>query len=330
MKKIINAADQVVEQMVEGLAKSHPDLVERVPDTRVLARVDKRPGKVGLVSGGGSGHEPAHAGYVGNGMLSAAVCGDVFTSPTPDQIHAGIKAADQGKGVLLIVKNYTGDVMNFDMAKELAEMDDIQVEQIIVNDDIAVEDSTFTTGRRGVAGTVLVHKIVGAAAEAGASLEELKALGEKVTASIKTIGVALSPCTVPEVGHPGFELGPDEIELGIGIHGEPGFSREKIMPSQDLAKQLLERIDNEHHFAAGDKLVVLVNGMGATPLMEQYVFANDVHEWLGAKGTSVEKTLVGDYMTSLEMAGVSLTVLKLADEKWLDMLNYPVRTIAWN
>lgn len=329
MKKIINGTDQVVEQMVEGLAKSHPDLIERIPDTRVLARIDKRPGKVGLVSGGGSGHEPAHAGYVGQGMLSAAVCGDVFTSPTPDQIYEGIKAADQGKGVLLIVKNYTGDVMNFDMAKELAEGDDIKVDQVIVDDDIAVEDSTFTTGRRGVAGTVLVHKIVGAAAEAGASLSELKALGEKVIRSIKTIGVALSPCTVPEVGHPGFELGADEIELGIGIHGEPGFSREKIMPSHDLAKQLLARIDKEHQFASGDKVVVLVNGMGATPLMEQYIFSNDVHELLGEKGVTIQKTIVGDYMTSLEMAGLSLTVLKLEDEKWLELLDFPVQTIAW-
>ncbi|MHC5280817.1 dihydroxyacetone kinase subunit DhaK [Listeria kieliensis] len=329
MKKIINGTDQVVEQMVEGLAKSHPELIERIPDTRVLARIDKRPGKVGLVSGGGSGHEPAHAGYVGQGMLSAAVCGDVFTSPTPDQIYEGIKAADQGKGVLLIVKNYTGDVMNFDMAKELAEGDDIKVDQVIVDDDIAVEDSTFTTGRRGVAGTVLVHKIVGAAAEAGASLSELKALGEKVIRSIKTIGVALSPCTVPEVGHPGFELGADEIELGIGIHGEPGFSREKIMPSYDLAKQLLARIDKEHQFASGDKVVVLVNGMGATPLMEQYIFSNDVHELLGEKGVTIQKTIVGDYMTSLEMAGLSLTVLKLEDEKWLELLDFPVQTIAW-
>ncbi|MBC1522263.1 dihydroxyacetone kinase subunit DhaK [Listeria aquatica] len=329
MKKIINGTDQVVEQMVEGLAKSHPELIERIPDTRVLARIDKRPGKVGLVSGGGSGHEPAHAGYVGQGMLSAAVCGDVFTSPTPDQIYEGIKAADQGKGVLLIVKNYTGDVMNFDMAKELAEGDDIEVDQVIVDDDIAVQDSTFTTGRRGVAGTVLVHKIVGAAAEAGASLSELKALGEKVISSIKTIGVALSPCTVPEVGHPGFELGADEIELGIGIHGEPGFSREKNMSSHDLAKQLLDRIDKEHQFASGDKVVVLVNGMGATPLMEQYIFSNDVHEWLGEKGVNIQKTIVGDYMTSLEMAGLSLTVLKLKDEKWLELLNFPVQTIAW-
>ncbi|EHS0756676.1 dihydroxyacetone kinase subunit DhaK [Listeria monocytogenes] len=282
MKKILNGTDQVVEQMVEGLVKSHADVVHRVEGTRVIARNDKRPGKVGLVSGGGSGHEPAHAGYVGRGMLSAAVCGDVFTSPTPDQIYEGIKAADQGAGVLLIVKNYTGDVMNFEMA-----------------------------------------------AEAGASLDELKALGEKVIASVKTLGVALSPCTVPEVGHPGFELGDDEIELGIGIHGEPGFTREKIMPSASLAKQLYERISNESKLLAGDKVVVLVNGMGATPLMEQYVFANDVHELLKNAGVQVAKTLVGDYMTSLEMAGLSLTILKLEDEKWVDMLKLPVDTIAW-
>lgn len=329
MKKILNGTDQVVEQMVEGLVKSHADVVHRVEGTRVIARNNKRPGKVGLVSGGGSGHEPAHAGYVGRGMLSAAVCGDVFTSPTPDQIYEGIKAADQGAGVLLIVKNYTGDVMNFEMAADLADADDIKVEQIVVDDDIAVEDSTFTTGRRGVAGTVLVHKIIGAAAEAGASLDELKALGEKVIASVKTLGVALTPCTVPEVGHPGFELGDDEIELGIGIHGEPGFTREKIMPSASLAKQLYERISNESKFLPGDKVVVLVNGMGATPLMEQYVFANDVHELLKNAGVQVEKTLVGDYMTSLEMAGLSLTILKLEDEKWVDMLKLPVDTIAW-
>lgn len=219
--------------------------------------------------------------------------------------------------------------MNFEMAADLADADDIKVEQIVVDDDIAVEDSTFTTGRRGVAGTVLVHKIIGAAAEAGASLDELKALGEKVIASVKTLGVALTPCTVPEVGHPGFELGDDEIELGIGIHGEPGFTREKIMPSASLAKQLYERISNESKLLPGDKVVVLVNGMGATPLMEQYVFANDVHELLKNAGVQVEKTLVGDYMTSLEMAGLSLTILKLEDEKWVDMLKLPVDTIAW-
>lgn len=329
MKKIINGTEEVVEQMIEGLAKSHPDLIHRIEGTRVLARNEARPGKVGLVSGGGSGHEPAHAGYVGKGMLSAAVCGDVFTSPTPDQIYEAIKASDQGKGVLLIVKNYTGDVMNFDMAADLADADDIKVAQVIVDDDIAVEDSTFTTGRRGVAGTVLVHKILGAAAEAGVALEDLEALGKKLVSAIKTLGVALSPCTVPEVGHPGFELKDDEIELGIGIHGEPGFKREKVMPSKELAKQLYFQLQKEHQLKADDKVVILVNGMGATPLMEQYIFANDVHELLADAHVEVAETLVGDYMTSLDMAGISLTILKLEDEKWLDMIHLPVATIAW-
>lgn len=329
MKKIINETDQVVEQMIEGLAKSHSDLIHRIEGTRVLARNDTRPNKVGIVSGGGSGHEPTHAGYVGKGMLSAAVCGDVFTSPTPDQIYEAIKASNQGKGVLLVVKNYTGDVMNFDMAKDLAEDDDIPVAQIIVDDDIAVEDSTFTTGRRGVAGTILVHKILGAAAEAGASLTELEALGKKLIPQIKTLGVALSPCTVPEVGHPGFELKDDEIEFGIGIHGEPGFKREKIMPSSEIAKQLVAQLQKEHGLVANDKVIVLVNGMGATPLMEQYIFANDVHKLLKASNIEVAETFVGDYMTSLDMAGISLTFLKLVDEKWLDMIHLPVATIAW-
>ncbi|MBC2195847.1 dihydroxyacetone kinase subunit DhaK [Listeria booriae] len=331
MKKILNEVDQAVEQMVEGLVKTHSDLVYRVEGTRVIARNDKRPGKVGLVSGGGSGHEPAHAGYVGKGMLSAAVCGDVFTSPTPDQILEGIKAADQGKGVLLIVKNYTGDVMNFEMAAELAEAEDIRVASVLVNDDIAVEDSSFTTGRRGVAGTVFVHKIVGAAAEAGAgaSLEELQALGEKVVASVKTIGAALSAGTVPEVGHRGFELPEDEIEVGVGIHGEPGSSREKVMTSHELANLLFARINAELILGTEDKIVVLVNGMGATPLMEQYIFANDVHQVIATHGIPIAKTIVGDFMTSLDMNGISLTILKLTDEKWLDMVNYPVVTSAW-
>ncbi|WP_163651792.1 dihydroxyacetone kinase subunit DhaK [Listeria sp. PSOL-1] len=330
MKKIINQPEQVVEQMLEGLTKAHPKLVKRIPDTRVIVRTDQSAGKVGLVSGGGSGHEPAHAGYVGTGMLSAAVCGDVFTSPTPDQIYEGIKAADQGKGVLLIVKNYTGDVMNFKMAKDLALADGISIEQIIVDDDIAVKDSDFTIGRRGVAGTILIHKIVGAAAENGANLSELKTLGEKIIKNIRTLGVALSPCTVPEVGHPGFKLSDDEIELGIGIHGESGFSREKLLPSSELAKQLFEKINTELSLKENDDVVLLVNGMGATPLMEQYIFTNDMHQLFKNLSINVQKTLVGNFMTSLEMAGISLTVLKLAEMPWLDMLNLEVTTIAWS
>lgn len=227
LKKIMNDPSNIVEEMLEGLVKSYPELVHRVESSRVVAKNQKAE-QVGLVSGGGSGHEPSHAGFVGEGMLSAAVLGDVFTSPTPDQIQTAIKEADSGKGVLLIVKNYTGDALNFDMAKELAAMDDIEVESVIVDDDIAVENSTYTAGKRGVAGTVLVHKIVGDAARNGASLAELKELGEKVVQATKTIGLALRAATVPEVGKPGFELGEDEIEYGVGIHGEPGYRREKM------------------------------------------------------------------------------------------------------
>ena len=227
MKKIMNNPSTIVEEMLSGLVISYPEMIHQVADSRVVAKNDQVE-QVGLVSGGGSGHEPAHAGFVGAGMLSAAVLGDVFTSPTPDQIQIAIKEADQGKGVLLIIKNYTGDVLNFDMAKEMAAMEGIEVESVVVDDDIAVENSTYTAGKRGVAGTVLVHKILGDAARKGASLQELKELGDRLVPAIKTIGVALRAATVPEVGKPGFELAEDEIEYGVGIHGEPGYRREKL------------------------------------------------------------------------------------------------------
>ncbi|MFW7392890.1 dihydroxyacetone kinase subunit DhaK, partial [Vagococcus fluvialis] len=232
MKKIINQPEEILNQMLDGLSYAYSDLVERVPETDVIARKDRNEGKVGLVSGGGSGHEPSHAGFVGKGMLSAAVCGEVFTSPTPDQVLEGIKAADTGAGVMLIIKNYSGDVMNFEMAKDMAEMEGIEVETIIVDDDIAVEDSTFTAGRRGVAGTVLVHKILGAYADQGKSLAEVKAAADKLVPNIKTIGVALTGATVPAVGKPGFVLADDEIEYGVGIHGEPGYRKEKLQTSK--------------------------------------------------------------------------------------------------
>lgn len=252
MKKIINNPSDVVEEMVTGLSRMYPQYVERIPGTTALVRSDKESmkGKVGLVSGGGSGHEPAHAGYVGAGMLTAAVCGQVFTSPTPDQIYEAIKAADQGKGVFLIVKNYSGDVMNFDMAKDLAAMDDIEVRSIVVDDDIAVENSLYTQGRRGVAGTVFMHKILGAAADQGASLDEIEQLAKAVLPHINTIGVALSAATVPEVGKPGFVLADDEIEYGVGIHSEPGYRREKDQaiqrsgqrtPQQDRCQLAIDR-----------------------------------------------------------------------------------------
>ena len=326
MKKIMNDPGQIVEEMLQGLVKSYSEVVTRVADSRVVARAEMTP-QVGLVSGGGSGHEPAHAGFVGDGMLSAAVLGDVFTSPTPDQIQTAIQTADQGQGVLLIVKNYTGDILNFEMAKELAEMEDIAVELVVVDDDIAVENSTYTAGKRGVAGTVLVHKILGDAARQGASLSELKALGESVVAATKTIGVALRAATVPEVGKPGFELAEDEVEFGVGIHGEPGYRREKMQTSHDLAVELVDKL-----LAAYEELPasigVLVNGMGGTPLMEQLVFMNDVLDLLAEKDVNVTFHKVGNYMTSIDMQGLSLTFIAL-ETAWQKALASKVTTISW-
>lgn len=331
MKKIMNDPQNIVPEMVAGLVQAYPQYVERLPKTEALVRHDKASmeNKVGVISGGGSGHEPTHAGFVGAGMLSAAVAGQVFTSPTPDQIYAAIKAADHGKGVFMVIKNYSGDVMNFDMAKDMADLDDIQVKSIVVDDDIAVENSTYTQGRRGVAGTIFMHKIIGAAADQGASLDELEALAKKVLPNIKTIAVALSGATVPEVGKPGFDLADDEIEYGVGIHGEPGYRKEKLQPSKALVTELLGRLKAEFKYQAGDHFAVLINGMGATPLMEQYVFTHDVLDQLAAEKITVDFTKVGNYMTSLDMAGISLTLFKLADDAWLKGLQYPVDTIAW-
>lgn len=328
MKKIINRPENILDEMLEGLTYAYSDIVERVKDTNVIRRKIGNEGKVGLVSGGGSGHEPAHAGFVGQGMLSAAACGEIFTSPTPDQVLAAIKAADGGAGVMLIIKNYSGDVMNFEMAKELAEMEDIHVEEIIVDDDIAVEDSTYTAGRRGVAGTIMVHKILGAYADQGMSLKELKDVADRLVPNIKTIGVALSGATVPAVGYPGFVLDDDEIEFGVGIHGEPGYRKEKLLPSKGLAKELVERLKNEFNWKTGDQYGVLVNGLGSTPLMEQYIFINDVKDLLSNDGLSINYKKVGDVMTAIDMSGLSLTLIRLEDE-WLEQLNYPVTTIAW-
>lgn len=329
MKKIMNNPSAVVDEMVKGMVYAYDGLIDRIPETTVIHRKHAQNGKVGLVSGGGSGHEPSHAGFVGQGMLSAAVCGEVFTSPTPDQIFEAIKASDEGKGVFLIIKNYSGDVMNFEMAKDLADVEDIEVDFVVVDDDIAVEDSTYTAGKRGIAGTVLVHKILGAAAEEGASLSDIKALADKLVPAIKSIGVALSPATSPEVGKPGFELADDEIEFGVGIHGEPGYRREKLQPSKDLASELVTKLKKEFQWASGDEYALLVNGMGATPLMEQFVFTNDVHQLLEAEGLNIRFKKVGDYMTSIDMAGLSLTLVKIEDPKWVEYLNAPVNTIAW-
>lgn len=331
MKKIINDPANVVDEMLDGLVRGYPQYVERIEGTGAIVRSDRASmqGKVGLVSGGGSGHEPAHPGYVGKGMLSGAVAGQVFTSPTPDQIYAAIKAVNTGNGVFLIVKNYSGDVMNFDMAKDMAELDDIPVKSIVVDDDIAVKDSLYTQGRRGVAGTVLMHKVLGAAADQGATLDEIDALAQKVLPNIKTIAVALSAATVPEVGKPGFELADDEIEYGVGIHSEPGYRREKLQSSHDLVTELVGKLDDEQHLSPDKQYGVLVNGMGATPLMEQYIFTHDLLNNLADRNIKPVFTKVGNYMTSIDMAGISLTIFELADPQWLDYLNYPVETIAW-
>ena len=328
MKKIINQPEEILNQMLEGLTYAYDGLIERVEGTDVIVRKDRQEGKVGLVSGGGSGHEPSHAGFVGKGMLSAAVCGEVFTSPTPDQVFEGIKAADTGAGVLLIIKNYSGDVMNFEMAKEMAEMEDITVETIIVDDDIAVEDSTYTAGRRGVAGTVLVHKILGAYADQGKTLQEVKEMADKLVPNIKTIGVALTGATVPAVGKPGFVLEDDEIEFGVGIHGEPGYRKEKLQPSKELALELVEKLKAEFKWVKGESYGILVNGLGSTPLMEELVFMNDVKELVEKEGLVIEFKKVGDLMTSLDMVGLSLTMIKL-EEEWKAQLEYPVTTVAW-
>lgn len=313
MKKFINRPEDVENEMLEGIAKMHPEYVKRLDGLDVIVRASKKEGKVALVSGGGSGHEPAHAGYVGYGMLDAAVPGPVFTSPTPDQIYEAIKAVDSGKGVLLVIKNYTGDVMNFDMAAEMASMEGIQVEQVIVNDDVAVKDSLYTTGRRGVAGTVFVHKIAGAAAEEGKSLQEVKEIANKVIANVRTMGVAIAPCTVPAAGKPGFEINDDEMEVGIGIHGEPGTHKEKLTPVDDIVAHLSDKILQDIDFE-GSEVAVMINDSGATPLMELYIAGNKLSDILKEKGIKVYKNFVGHYMTSIEMTGFSITLLKLDDE----------------
>lgn len=327
MKKIINNPDNVVEEMLNGMVASHPEYLERLEGFDVVTRKNKKSDKVTLVSGGGSGHEPAHGGFVGKGMLDAAVAGAVFTSPTPDQVYEAIKAVDNGKGVLLVIKNYSGDVMNFDMAAEMAEADGIKVEKVVTNDDVAVENSTWTIGRRGIAGTIFVHKIAGAKAEAGSSLEDVKAVAEKVIANSRSMGMALSPCTVPAAGKPSFTLADDEMEIGMGIHGEPGTHRESITTADEITQQLLDKIFAENIYNKGDEVAVLINGLGATPLMELYVVSGKVQAILQEKGIKTVKTYVGNYMTSLEMAGCSISLLKL-DAELKELLAAPADTPA--
>ena len=309
MKKIINSVEQVENEMVLGMAKAYPQYVRKLDCGNVVVRANRKEGKVALISG----HEPAHGGYVGEGMLDAAVSGAVFTSPTPDQIYEGIKAVATDQGVLMVIKNYTGDVMNFEMAGEMAQMEGIKVAQVVVNDDVAVKDSLYTVGRRGVAGTVFVHKIAGAKAETGASLEEVQAVAQKVIDNVRTMGMAIRPCTVPAAGQPGFELNDDEMEVGIGIHGEPGTHREPLKKADEIVDLLLEKILADLDYS-GKEVAVMINGSGATPLMELFIVNNRVSDVLAEKGVKVYKTLVGEYMTSIEMEGFSISLLRLDDE----------------
>ena len=328
MKKLINQVDHIVSEMLDGMTAAFPQYVKRLEGFEVLVRAGGPSAKVALVSGGGSGHEPSHGGYVGKGMLDGAVAGAVFTSPTPDQVFEAVKAVNGGKGVLLVIKNYTGDVMNFEMAADMARDEGIEVEQVIVADDVAVENSTWTTGRRGIAGTVFVHKIAGAAAEAGLGLADVKRVAEKVIANVRSMGMAVNACTVPAAGKPSFELADDEVEIGIGIHGEPGTHREKISSVNDIADKLLDKIFAEGIYASGDEVAVMVNGMGGTPLMELFVANKHVKAVLDSKGIKTAKTLVGNYMTSLDMEGFSITLLKL-DEELKKYLAAPADTPAF-
>lgn len=329
MKKLINDPSKVEDQMIQGMVKAHPRHLRKLDCGNVVVRAQKKEGKVALVSGGGSGHEPAHGGYVGHGMLDAAVAGAVFTSPTPDQIYEAIKAVATDAGVLLVVKNYTGDVMNFEMAAEMAEdMDGIKVAQVVTNDDVAVKDSLYTIGRRGVAGTVFVHKIAGALAEEGASLEQVQAMAQRVIDNVRTMGAAIAPCTVPAAGTPGFTLDEGEMEVGIGIHGEPGTHREPMRPADEVVDLLLEQILADIDYS-GSEVAVMVNGAGATPLMELYIINNHVADVLAERGIRVYRTFVGEYMTSLEMQGFSISLLRL-DGEMKRLLDAAADTPAWH
>ena len=326
VKKLINDPADVVKESLRGVAAAHPELTVDLEQGVVVRGDAPVQGKVGLVSGGGSGHEPLHGGFVGVGMLSAAVAGEVFTSPVPDQITAATQAVSGGAGVVHIVKNYTGDVLNFQLAAELADEDGIQVETVLVNDDVAVEDSLYTAGRRGTGATVIVEKCAGAAAEEGADLSTVAGVGRKVNERSRSFGIALTSCTVPAAGTPTFELGDDEIEVGVGIHGEPGRERRTIAPASELAKAALDAILDDMP-VEGDDVLVFVNGFGGTPLIELYLVYGEVAKLLEERGVSVTRNLVGNYITSLEMAGFSLTITRL-DEELTRLWDAPVNTPA--
>ena len=324
MKKLINTPEREVDEALAGMAAAHPDLI-RVEEPNIIVRKDApRKGKVGVISGGGSGHEPMHGGFVGLGMLDAACPGAVFTSPVPEQMLAATKAVNGGAGVLHIVKNYTGDIMNFEIAAEMAQAEGIEVASVVIADDVAVKDSLYTAGRRGVGGTVLAEKIVGAAAEAGADLKTVTALCQKVQDNVRSMGMALTSCTVPAAGKPTFDISDDEMEIGIGIHGEPGRHRVPLAPARQVAQMLVEPILADLDFTAGP-VIAFVNGMGATPLIELYLMYGEVETILRRAGVRVARSLVGPYITSLDMAGCSVTLLR-ADDDLLRLWDAPVRT----
>ncbi len=324
MKKLINAVDDVLRESLSGFCEAHGDIVVAGEEGKFVRRARLKPGKVALVSGGGSGHEPLHAGFVGHGMLDAACPGQVFTSPTPDQMLAASTAVDTGAGVLFIVKNYEGDVMNFDMAREMSSG---TVDTVVTNDDVAVDNSTYSTGRRGVAGTLIVEKIVGAAAEQGRDLAALKALGQAVNARTRSMGVALTSCTVPAAGKPTFDIGDGEMEMGVGIHGEPGRRRVALKPADTIAKEMGEAILGDLREQARGEAILLVNGFGGTPLMELYLMYHAAQKVISGAGGRVVRSLVGNYVTSLDMAGCSITVCMLTDEL-KRLWDAPVHTAA--
>jgi len=328
MKKLVNAVDDVVTESVAGFGLAHADLVTVSTDPLYVARASgPTPGRVAVLSGGGSGHEPLHAGFVGPGMLAAAVPGPVFTSPTPDPVLAATLAVDGGAGVLHIVKNYTGDVLNFETAADLADAEGVRVATVVVDDDVAVQDSLYTAGRRGVAGTVVVEKLAGAAAERGDSLDEVAEVARRAVASTRSMGVALSAGTVPHAGRPGFDLGDDEVEIGVGIHGEPGRERVPLEPADRIVDRLLGPVLDDLGAASGEDVLLFVNGMGGTPLSELYIVYRRAAEVLAEHGLRVTRSLVGSYVTSLEMQGASITVTRL-DEATTALWDAPVQTAA--
>ncbi|MBV8797170.1 MAG: dihydroxyacetone kinase subunit DhaK [Hyphomicrobiales bacterium] len=330
MKKLMNAVEAMLDESLDGFAAAHSDIVELGPERKFVRRRTATRGKVALISGGGSGHEPLHAGFVGLGMLDAACPGQVFTSPTPDQMVAAIEAVDAGAGVLLIVKNYEGDVMNFEMAAELAAASDRKVETVVTNDDAAVPNSTWSTGRRGVAGTLVVEKIVGAAAEQLMGIEDLRDLGRQVNERTRSFGVALAPCTAPAAGKPTFTLADDEMEVGVGIHGEPGRRRSKLGSADAIAEEMLSAILDDLAPPAGSRCLLLVNGFGGTPLMELYLMVDAARRILMGRGIAVSRYLTGSLVTSLDMAGCSITIT-LLDDRLTGLWDAPVRTasLSW-